>query len=123
MADEMRRWLRREYLRQHAEARRRALKAAGARRIDVTLDEADLANYDQVRAWLVIMNRLFVERGLDRPRTLPDGRPFAPNPLYRLSDSEIIKAALRLAARAASEAMADQAKLSRAALSSGATSR
>jgi hypothetical protein len=89
--------LRREYLRQHAMARRAALKDSGARRIDVTLNETDLANYEQVRQSLEELNRLMVERGVfDRPRTLPDGSSFT-IPSIRLSDTEIIKAALRLA--------------------------
>ena len=97
---EMRQWLRRIYLCQHAEQRRAAAKAAGAKRIDVTLQSDALDDYERVKAWLDWLNRTMIERGVyNTPRTLPDGRTYT-IPARRLSDPEIIKAALRLAAGA-----------------------
>lgn len=97
----LRRLLRREYLRQHAEQRRAAAKAAGAKRIDVTLQGDTLDDYERVKGWLDRNNRLGIERGIyNTQKTLPDGRTFIVVTAPRLSDPEIIKAALRLAASA-----------------------
>ncbi len=97
---EMRQWLRRIYLRQHAEQRRAAAKAAGAMRIDVTLQGDALDDYERVKAWLDGVNRVAIERGIyNTKKTLPDGRTYtAPAP--PLSATEIIRSALRLAAGA-----------------------
>ena len=71
---EMRQWLRRIYLRQHAEQRRAAAKAAGAMRIDVTLQGDALDDYERVKAWLDGVNRVAIERGIyNTKKTLPDG--------------------------------------------------
>jgi hypothetical protein len=93
----MRQWRRREYLRQHAGRRRATAKSAGAKRIDVTLDERDRDDFERVKQWLDDNNRLGIERGFyNTPKTLPDGTTFTVPPA-RLSDREIIKTALRLA--------------------------
>ena len=54
----LRRLLSPDYLRQHAEQRRAAAKAAGAKRIDVTLQGDALDDYEQVKAWLDRNNRI-----------------------------------------------------------------
>ena len=73
----MRQWLRRIYLRQHAEQRRAAAKAAGAKRIDVTLQGDALDDYERVKAWLDGVNRVAIERGIyNTKKTLPDGRTY-----------------------------------------------
>jgi hypothetical protein len=96
----MRRWQRRVYLRGHAQARRAADRERGARRIDVTLSGEDLDRYEEVKARLVELNRIMTERGLTDPdRVAPNGRRFFLRP-HRLSDSEVIKAALLLASGA-----------------------
>ena len=96
----LRRLYRQEYLRQHAEQRRAAAKAAGAMRIDVTLQGQVLDNYEQVKDWLDRTNRLGIERGVyNKPRTLPDGRTYT-IPAPPLSATEIIRSALRLAVSA-----------------------
>lgn len=82
---EMRRWRRQEYLRQHAEQRRATAKAAGAKRIDVTLQGAMLDDYATVRRYIQGLNRLIADRKV----------PALP---IRLSDTEIIKMALNHAA-------------------------
>jgi hypothetical protein len=97
---EMRHWLRRIYLRQHAEQRRATAKAAGAKRIDVTLQSDALDDYERVKAWLDRLNRTMIERGVyNTPRTLPDRRTYTV-PAPPLSATEIIRSALRLAAGA-----------------------
>ncbi len=97
---EMRQWLRRIYLRQHAEQRRAAAKAAGAMRIDVTLQGDALDDYERVKAWLDGVNRVAIERGIyNTKKTLPDGRTYTV-PAPPLSATEIIRSALRLAAGA-----------------------
>ena len=69
-------------------------------RIDVTLQSDALDDYERVKAWLDRLNRTMIERGVyNTPRMLPDGRTYT-IPARRLSDPEIIKAALRLAAGA-----------------------
>ena len=96
----MRQWLRRIYLRQHAEQRRAAAKAAGAMRIDVTLQGDALDDYERVKAWLDGVNRVAIERGIyNTKKTLPDGRTYTV-PAPPLSATEIIRSALRLAAGA-----------------------
>ena len=96
----MRQWLRRIYLRQHAEQRRAAAKAAGAKRIDVTLQGDALDDYERVKAWLDGVNRVAIERGIyNTKKTLPDGRTYTV-PAPPLSATEIIRSALRLAAGA-----------------------
>ena len=84
--DERRRWQRREYSRRHAKARRAADRDQGARRIDVTLKNEMREDYETVRDWLEGINR----------RNIAERRLSAP--LHRLSDTEVIKTALRLAA-------------------------
>jgi hypothetical protein len=94
----LRRLNRREYLRQHAEARRAADKAAGARRIDVTLRGEGLDAFDAVKHYLEGINRIGIERGIfGAQRTAPNGTVYTIPP-YRLSDAQIIKTALSLAA-------------------------
>jgi hypothetical protein len=94
----LRRLNRREYLRQHAETRRAADKAAGARRIDVTLRGQGLNDFESVKQWIEGVNRMAIERGIfGASRTAPDGTVYTIPP-YRLSDTEIIKPALQLAA-------------------------
>ena len=84
------RWLIRvEYLRQHAQARRAADKAAGARRIDVTLRGQALADYATVRQYIAGLERLSAER---IPSRAPRRRP--------ISDTEVIRTALDWAAKA-----------------------
>jgi hypothetical protein len=96
----LRRLHRQEYLRQHAEQRRAAAKAAGGKRIDVTLQGDALDDFERVKQWLDALNHLAIERGIYNTRkTLPDGRTFT-TPPARLSDPEIIRSALRLAAGA-----------------------
>jgi hypothetical protein len=74
----LKRWARREYLRQH-EAQRRALdRAEGARRIDVTLRGEMLDDYATVRRYIEGLNRFMAERNI------------AADPI-QLSDTEIIK--------------------------------
>ena len=97
---EMRQWFRRIYLRQHAQQRRATAKAAGAKRIDVTLQGNSLDDFERVKQWVDGVNRDAIERGIyNTPETLPDGRTFMV-PAPRLSDPEIIRAALRLATSA-----------------------
>jgi len=48
----LRRWHRREYLRQHEKQRRATLKTEGARRIDVTLRGEMLDDYATVRQYI-----------------------------------------------------------------------
>jgi len=97
---EMRQWLRRIYLRQHAEQRRAAAKATGAKRIDVTLQGDALDDYERVKDWLDNVNRVAIERGIyNTKKTLPDGRTYTV-PAPPLSATEIIRSALRLAAGA-----------------------
>ena len=94
---ELRRWYRQIYHREYAEQRRAAAKAAGAKRIDVTLQGDDLDNYERVKDWLDRTNRLAIERGIyNKPKTLPDGRTYTV-PAPPLSATEIIRSALRLA--------------------------
>jgi len=97
---EMRQWFRRIYLRQHAQQRRATAKAAGAKRIDVTLQGNALDDYARVKEWLDATNRMAIERGIyNTPKTLPDGRTVtitAPP----LSATEIIRSALMLATSA-----------------------
>ena len=93
----LRRWHRQIYLRQHAEQRRAAAKAAGAKRIDVTLQGDALDDYKRVKGWLDRINRVMIERGIyNKPKTLPDGRTYTV-PAPPLSATEIIRSALRLA--------------------------
>jgi len=104
MADDnlagLRRLRRREYLRQHAENRRATARAAGAKRIDVTLDGDALEDFEWVKQWLDDNNRLGIARGIyNTPKTRPDGTTFTVPPA-RLSDPEIIKTALMLATSA-----------------------
>ena len=95
---ELRRWFRQEYLRQHAADRRAADKAAGAKRIDVTLRGDAIADYERVKGWLDENNRMMIERRVyNTPRTLPDGTTFTISPTT-LSATEIIQVALGLAA-------------------------
>jgi len=61
---EMRQWFRRVYLRQHAQQRRAAAKAAGAKRIDVTLQGDALDDYARVKDWLDQLTRLMIELGV-----------------------------------------------------------
>jgi len=71
---EMRQWLRRIYLRQHAEQRRAAAKATGAKRIDVMLQGDALDDYERVKDWLDNVNRVAIERGIyNTKKTLPTG--------------------------------------------------
>jgi hypothetical protein len=93
----LRRLYRQEYLRQHAEQRRAAAKAASAKRIDVTLQGDALDKFEQVRAWLDRNNRTMIKLGVyNKPRTLPDGRMYT-IPAPPLSATEIIRTALMLA--------------------------
>ena len=87
----LRRWHRREYLRQHEKQRRAGLKAEGARRIDITLRGKALDDYATVRRYVEGLNQLIAEREIKQP------------PL-RLSDTDIIKMALSYAADAMREA-------------------
>jgi hypothetical protein len=88
----LRRFLRREYLRNHAQARRAAAKSEGARRIDVTLHGEALDNYETVRQYLKGIERLGAERIKSwRPRRRP------------ISDTEVIRMALDRAAAAMRE--------------------
>jgi hypothetical protein len=93
-----RRWARRQYLTKHEQERRARAKAEGARRIDVTLRGQMLEDFERVKQWIEGVNRVGIERGFyNRPRTMPDGTvDTIPPP--RLSDTEIIKSALSLAA-------------------------
>jgi hypothetical protein len=94
----LRRIYRQEYLRQHQEQRRADDKAAGARRIDVTLRGEMLDDYERVRRSLEDLNRLMIERGVfNTPRTGHDGLTVTMRP-FRLSDTEVIKFALSIAA-------------------------
>jgi hypothetical protein len=81
------RWARRQYLTKHEQERRARAKAEGARRIDVTLSGETLDDYATVRRWLEELNQSAAER------------KFLGFPI-RLSDTEIIKTALRRAASA-----------------------
>jgi hypothetical protein len=81
------RWARRQYLTKREQERRARAKAEGARRFDVTLSDKALEDYATVRFWLEDLNRIAVERNI-------------PMPPIRLSDTEIITAALRRAASA-----------------------
>jgi hypothetical protein len=93
-----RRWARRQYLTKHEQQRRTRAKAEGARRIDVTLRGQMLEDFERVKQWLDGVNRIGIERGIyNRPKTMPDGRTVTIPP-PRLSDTEIIKSALSLAA-------------------------
>lgn len=76
---------RREYLRQHQEARRAAERQDGARRIDVTLKGQMLDDYATVRRYIEGLNRLIRERNMKIPP-------------IRLSDTEVIRTALSYAA-------------------------
>jgi hypothetical protein len=67
--------------------RRARAKAEGARRIDVTLSAQALDDYATVRCYLERLNRIATERNI-------------PMPPFRLSDTEVITAALRRAASA-----------------------
>jgi hypothetical protein len=97
MTPGLRRLHRQEYLRQHAERRRAADKATGAKRIDVTLHGRALDDYEQVKEWLANNNRIGIERGIyNKPRTLPDGRTYTVPPTP-LSATEVIRVALSLA--------------------------
>src|SRR6516165_1806164 len=78
----LRRWHRREYLRQREKQRRAGLKADCARRIDITLRGKALDDYATVRRYV---------EGLNQPS-------------IRLSATEIIKMALSYAADAMREA-------------------
>jgi hypothetical protein len=82
----LRRWHRREYLRQHEKQRCAGLKAEGARRTDITLRGKALDDYATVRRYVEGLNQLIAEREIKQP------------PL-RLSDTEIIKMALSYARR------------------------
>jgi hypothetical protein len=82
----LRTWNRREYLRLHSKNRRAADREAGARRIDVVLKDDMLGDYDTVRRYLAGMNRW-----AEAKKTLL-GWPI------RVSDTEIIRTALRRAA-------------------------
>jgi hypothetical protein len=94
----MRQWLRVDYLRQHAQARRAADKAAGARRIDVTLRGRELADYATVRRHIEGMERLLSERWTRWPQRR-----------RAISDSEVIRHALNWAAERMREADQDAA--------------
>jgi hypothetical protein len=85
-----RRWGRRDYLRKHANQRRAAARAEGARRIDVTLRGKALRDYATVRRYIEDLNRIASERKIL-------GWPI------RLSDTEIINVALDRAASAICE--------------------
>jgi hypothetical protein len=78
------RWRRRNYLTDRARKRRAASRQRGARRIDVTLEGEAFDDYAVVRDHLEGINRIMAERSIKAD-------PF------RLSDPEVIKAALRLA--------------------------
>ena len=68
----LRRWHSQIYLRQHAEQRRAAAKAAGAKRIDVTLQGDALEDYKRLKGWLDRINRVMIERGFyNKPRSSP----------------------------------------------------
>jgi hypothetical protein len=97
MADEftgLRRLRRREYLRQYALTRRAELKAEGARRLDVTLKGDALDDYETVKQYLEEFNQLLSTKPFRHPATGLN----CIIPPVRLSDTEIIKAALRRAA-------------------------
>ena len=81
------RWARRQYLTKHEQERRARAKAEGARRIDVTLSAQALDDYATVRCYLQRLNRIATERNI-------------PMPPFRLSDTEVITAALSRAASA-----------------------
>lgn len=83
--DGLRRLGRREYLRQHAKARRTAERDQGERRIDVTLKGAMRDDYETVRRYIEDLNRIIADRRF-------------PAPPIRLSDTEVIRKALDLAA-------------------------
>ena len=100
MTPEIRRWHRREYLRQHADRRRAAAKEAGALRIDVTLQGNALADYERVKEWLAEHGRMGIERGIyNTPKVLDDGTSWS-IPAPTLSATEIIRSALMLATSA-----------------------
>jgi hypothetical protein len=106
----MRRWHRREYLRQHEQQRRADLKAEGARRIDVTLRGEALDDYSTVRSYIEGLNRLARERGFfNTTKTRADGT-VVKLPAIRLSDAEVIKMALSRAASSIQEDDDDAAK-------------
>jgi hypothetical protein len=93
-----RRWHRQDYLRRHAQQRRAAAREAGARRIDVTLTGEALDNYAEVRAWLEEINEHCLRINRDNAeRFKGTGRNTVLVP-RRLSDPEVIRAALELAA-------------------------
>jgi len=93
----LRRWHRREYLRQHEKQRHGGWKAEGARRIHVTLRGKALDDYATVRRYVEGLNQLIAEREIKQPP-------------IRLSDTEIIKMALSYAADAMREAHDKAAK-------------
>jgi len=96
----LRRLLRRDYLTRHARDRRAADRENGARRIDVTLRGTALDDYAAVKAWLDEVNQHAIKRGIyNRERTAPEGVSFTLRPA-RLSDNEVIRAALSLASSA-----------------------
>jgi hypothetical protein len=103
MSEDLRKWLRRVYLRQHAANRRATAKAEGARRIDITLRGEMLDNYAVVRGYLEHLNQLA------RPLAV-----FGNASAFRLSDTEVIAMALR---RAASEITEELSRPMQAAMS------
>jgi hypothetical protein len=57
-----------------------------------------LEDFERVKQWIEGVNRMGIERGIyNRPKTMPDGTVYTVPPT-RLSDKEIIKSALSLAA-------------------------
>ena len=89
------RWARRQYLTKREQERRARAKAEGARRFDVTLSAKALEDYATVRLYVEGLNRWFAEH----PMRLSNGESVKTPPI-RLSDTEIITAALRRAASA-----------------------
>jgi hypothetical protein len=65
MSYESRRWLRRLYLTRHQAQRRAALKAEGARRVEVTLRGAALDNYAVLCRYLGNGNQRVIIKALD----------------------------------------------------------
>jgi hypothetical protein len=109
--DVFRKWRRQTYLQQYAADRRAAAKAEGARRIDVTLHGAALDHYAVVRGHLEELNRFLAARSMLHP---PTGLRVTLPP-YRLSDPEVIRQALDIAAHKILEDEAEQKKHARAA--------
>jgi len=93
--DELRRFRRQAYLRQHQEQRRAAERRDGARRIDVTLKGDMLDDYATVRRYIDGFNRV--------AREIADRNPRSPILPIRSSDTEVIRMALSHAAAAMRE--------------------